>query len=209
MLSARSRAALRAQAVRLRERVGRGGVDPRDVAWSLASTRTLFEQRAVVRCGGREELLAGLDAVAAGAGSVGGVVRGSAVRGRGVGVLFTGQGAQWVGMGRELYEGGGVFAEVLDEVLSVVGVVGGRSLREVMFADPGGDVGGLLSRTEFAQPALFALEVALFRALEARGVGVSVVLGHSVGEVVAAHVAGVLSLGDAVRLVVARGGLMG
>ncbi|MEU5757323.1 SDR family NAD(P)-dependent oxidoreductase [Streptomyces sp. NPDC047829] len=111
-------------------------------------------------------------------------------------------------MARELYAGGGVFAEVLDEVLGLVGEVGGRSLREVMFGDAGADV-GLLSRTEFAQPALFAVEVALFRALEARGVGVSVVLGHSVGEVAAAHVVGVLSLGDAVRLVVARGGLMG
>ncbi|MDX3516317.1 polyketide synthase, partial [Streptomyces caniscabiei] len=142
MLSARSEGALRAQAVRLRECVERVGADPVDVAGSLVGSRAVFGERAVVVGRGREELLAGLDAVAAGAGSVGGVVRGSAVRGRGVGVLFTGQGAQWVGMGRELYEGGGVFAEVLDEVLSVVGVVGGRSLREVMFADPGGDVGG-------------------------------------------------------------------
>ncbi|WP_148663835.1 type I polyketide synthase [Streptomyces ambofaciens] len=232
VLSARSEGALRAQAVRLRECVERVGADPRDVAGSLVVSRASFGERAVVVGRGREELLAGLDVVAAGApvgvsggvsSGAGAVVRGSAVRGRGVGVLFTGQGAQWVGMGRGLYAGGGVFAEVLDEVLSVVGEVGGWSLRDVMFGDvdvdagagadagvgSGVGVGGLLGRTEFAQPALFALEVALFRALEARGVEVSVVLGHSVGEVAAAYVAGVLSLGDAVRLVVARGGLMG
>ncbi|MFE5399757.1 SDR family NAD(P)-dependent oxidoreductase, partial [Streptomyces sp. NPDC056568] len=213
VLSARSEGALRAQAARLRDLVGRSGVALRDVAFSLASTRTLFERRAVVACGGRGEVVAALDGLAGGVASAG-VWTGSAVPG-GVGVLFSGQGAQWVGMARELYAGGGVFAEVLDEVLGLVGEVGGRSLREVMFgeadADAGSDsgVGGLLSRTEFAQPALFAVEVALFRALEARGVGVSVVLGHSVGEVAAAHVVGVLSLGDAVRLVVARGGLMG
>ncbi|ANB09074.1 hypothetical protein SAM40697_5117 [Streptomyces ambofaciens] len=224
VLSARSEGALRAQAVRLRECVERVGADPVDVAGSLVVSRASFGERAVVVGRGREELLAGLDVVAAGApvgvsggvsSGAGAVVRGSAVRGRGVGVLFTGQGAQWVGMGRGLYAGGGVFAEVLDEVLSVVGEVGGWSLRDVMFGDVDagshGDsvLGGLLGRTEFAQPALFALEVALFRALEARGVEVSVVLGHSVGEVAAAYVAGVLSLGDAVRLVVARGGLMG
>ncbi|MGZ3118308.1 type I polyketide synthase [Streptomyces sp. H62] len=212
VLSARSEGALRAQAVRLRAFVERVGAEPVDVAASLVGSRAVFGERAVVVGRGREELLAGLEVVAAGAreGSVDGVVRGSAVRGRGVGVLFSGQGAQWVGMARELYAGGGVFAGVLDEVLGLVGEVGGWSLREVMFG--GGDAGvdvGLLSRTEFAQPALFAVEVALFRALEARGVGVSVVLGHSVGEVAAAHVVGVLSLGDAVRLVVARGGLMG
>ncbi|MFE5220791.1 type I polyketide synthase, partial [Streptomyces sp. NPDC056626] len=213
VLSARSEGALRAQAARLRDLVGRSGVALRDVAFSLASTRTLFERRAVVACGGRGEVVAALDGLAGGVASAG-VWTGSAVPG-GVGVLFSGQGAQWVGMARELYAGGGVFAEVLDEVLGLVGEVGGRSLREVMFGDADAEagsasgVGGLLSRTEFAQPALFAVEVALFRALEARGVGVSVVLGHSVGEVAAAHVVGVLSLGDAVRLVVARGGLMG
>ncbi len=207
LLSARSRAALRAQAARLHDHLGRTGADPRDIAYSLATTRTLFEHRAALRCGDREELAASLDAFARGKTSAG-VRTGTAVSG-GTAVLFTGQGAQWVGMGRELYGAGGVFAGVLDEVLGVVGEVGGRSLREVMFAEAGSVGAGLLGCTEFAQPALFALEVALFRALEARGVGVSVVLGHSVGEVAAAYVAGVFSLADAVRLVVARGRLMG
>ncbi|WP_460113711.1 type I polyketide synthase [Streptomyces platensis] len=207
-LSARSDEALRAQAVRLREHVERVGADPADVAFSLAVTRASFGERAVVLGSDRAELLAGLAAVTAGD-AMPGVVRGSAVRGRKVATLFTGQGAQWAGMGRELYASDGVFAAALDEVLGVVGEVGGRSLREVMFAEAGGVEAGLLDRTEFTQPALFALEVALFRAVEARGVRPLVVLGHSVGELAAACVAGVFSLADAARLVVARGRLMG
>ncbi|MFF8097165.1 type I polyketide synthase, partial [Streptomyces sp. NPDC016675] len=111
LVSARSEGALRAQAARLRDLVGRSGVDLRDVASSLVSTRTLFERRAVVACGGRDEVVAALDGLAGGRASAG-VWTGSAVPG-GVGVLFSGQGAQWVGMARGLYAGGGVFAEVL------------------------------------------------------------------------------------------------
>ncbi|MFE2052931.1 type I polyketide synthase, partial [Streptomyces sp. NPDC059459] len=111
MLSARSEGALRAQAAGLRDLVGRSGVDLRDVAFSLVSTRTLFEHRAVVACGGRDEVVAALEGLAGGGASAG-VWTGVAVPG-GVGVLFSGQGAQWVGMARELYAGGGVFAEVL------------------------------------------------------------------------------------------------
>ncbi|MGK5628331.1 type I polyketide synthase [Streptomyces sp. URMC 123] len=207
-VSGRSEAALRAQAVRLREHVERVDADPVDVAHSLAVTRASFAERAVVIGRDRAELMAGLDAVASGD-TVSGVVRGSAVRGRRIAALFTGQGAQRAGMGRELYEVDSAFAAALDEVCDVVGEVGGRSLRSVMFAGVGSDGAALLDRTEFTQPALFALEVALFRAVEARGVRPSVVLGHSVGEIAAACVAGVFSLADAARLIVARGRLMG
>ncbi|MFF7656940.1 beta-ketoacyl synthase N-terminal-like domain-containing protein, partial [Streptomyces sp. NPDC007983] len=114
-LSARSGEGLRALGVRLREFVGRGGVGVVDVAHSLAVSRASFGERVVVMGRDRGELLAGLDVVVSG-GSGRGVVRGGAVRGRGVGLLFTGQGAQWVGMGRELYGVDGVFAAALDEV---------------------------------------------------------------------------------------------
>ncbi|MFE0047501.1 SDR family NAD(P)-dependent oxidoreductase, partial [Streptomyces albireticuli] len=203
VLSGRSEQALRAQAARLRDHLERTGAEPLDVAYSLATTRTLFEHRAALRCDDREELTARLDRLAHGV-TPAGVRTGTAEPGAGVAMLFTGQGAQRVGMGRELYASDAVFAAALDEVCAELGPVDGHSIRDVMFAEA-----GLLDRTEFTQPALFALEVALFRAVEARGVRADVVLGHSVGEIAAACVAGVFSLGDAARLVVARGRLMG
>ncbi|WP_283164965.1 type I polyketide synthase [Streptomyces sp. HU2014] len=202
-VSAHSEQALRAQAARLREHLERTGADPLDAAHSLADTRSSFGERAVVLGRDRGELLAGLDALAAGSPAPQ-LVRGTADPETGVAVLFTGQGAQRVGMGRELYVSDAVFAAALDEVCAELGPVDGHSVRDVMFADA-----GLLDRTEFTQPALFALEVALFRAVEARGVRADVVLGHSVGEIAAACVAGVFSVADAARLVVARGRLMG
>ncbi|WP_374102912.1 SDR family NAD(P)-dependent oxidoreductase [Rhodococcus sp. PvR099] len=123
------------------------------------------------------------------------VVRGSVVSG-GVGFVFAGQGGQRWGMGEGLFEAFPAFARAVEEVRTA-----GLVIPEVL---EGGDV----SRTGFAQPALFELEVGLFRLLESWGVRPDYLLGHSVGEVAAAHVAGVLSLEDAVRLVNARAQLM-
>ncbi|MEV6134251.1 type I polyketide synthase, partial [Streptomyces violaceusniger] len=206
-VSARGEGALRAQAQRLLSFLDqRPDQDLGEFALALGCGRAGLSDRVVVVAGDREEALAGLGAVVRGE-LVGGVVSGSVVRGR-LGVLFAGQGCQRVGMGRGLYEAFPVFreafdvvCEVLDRELGVGGVSG--SVREVVF---GG--GGLLERTVFAQAGLFAVEVGLFRLVESWGVVVDVVGGHSVGEVVAAHVAGVLSLEDAAVLVAARGRLM-
>ncbi len=207
LVSGRSGGALRAQAERLagflRERPE---LDLVDVAFTLAFCRARFGERAAVVGGSREGLLEGLEAVARG--EAGGGVVGGCVRSGKVAFLFTGQGAQRAGMGMGLYERFPVFAEALDGVCGELDGLLGWSLRELLFAGEGSVEVGLLDETGFTQPALFALEVALCRLLESWGVKPDLLVGHSVGELVAAHVSGVLSLADACALVAARARLM-
>ncbi|MEW2619200.1 alpha/beta fold hydrolase [Streptomyces sp. NPDC048106] len=179
VVSGRSAAALRAQLSRLDDWTPRP--DPVDVGWSLITTRSGFEHRAVVTDDGRQ------------------LARGDADAG-GTGFVFSGQGSQRVGMGRGLYAAYPVFARALDEVCAAFG----GSLCEVMFEGPA----EVLGDTAWAQPAIFACEVALFRLLESWGVRPDALVGHSIGELAAAHVAGVWSLEDAVKVVSARGRLM-
>ncbi|SEG91773.1 Acyl transferase domain-containing protein, partial [Actinacidiphila yanglinensis] len=197
-LSARTPAALAAQAGRLLATAR--SADPLDLALSLAATRTVFDHRAVVVAGDRDELVAGLGVLASG-GTDAGVVSGAAGTG-GTAFVFTGQGAQRAGMGRELCEAFPVFAAAFDEVCAgFEGLLPG-SLKDVVFGGEG------LDETGWTQPALFAFEVALFRLLESWGVAPDFVTGHSVGELAAAHCVGVLGLADACRVVAARGRLM-
>ncbi|MFE7309882.1 type I polyketide synthase, partial [Streptomyces sp. NPDC057546] len=196
VLSAKSEEALAGQAERLLGLVG--AASALDVGYSLAVTRTAFEHRAVVVGEDREALLR---AVSEGR-SVPGVVRG-AVRGGRSAFLFSGQGSQRAGMGRELYGAYPVFADAFDAVCAELDRHLDQPVKDVVF---GGSE--LIDQTVYTQAGLFAVEVALFRLLEHWGVTPDYLLGHSIGELAAAHIAGVWSLEDAAALVAARGRLM-
>ncbi|MEV8480283.1 beta-ketoacyl synthase N-terminal-like domain-containing protein, partial [Streptomyces sp. NPDC051173] len=203
VVSGKSETALRAQAARLLAHLD-AEPDLRDVdlAHSLAVGRSSFTHRAVVWGTERSDVVRALSAVVVGDTGPG-VAVGVVSAGKSA-FLFSGQGSQRLGMGRELYGRFPVFADAFDAVCAVLDEHLERPLREVVW----GDDAELLNQTAYAQTALFAVEVALFRLVESWGVRPEYVAGHSVGEIAAAHVAGVFSLEDACALVAARGRLM-
>ncbi|MEV4311988.1 SDR family NAD(P)-dependent oxidoreductase [Actinocrispum sp. NPDC049592] len=199
-VSGRTRDALRAQATTLLSFVDdRPALDPSDIALSLAAHRASFEYRLAVIGSGRTVLRDTLASWISGAPAPGTIQAHTSGHGK-LAAVFAGQGAQRLRMGKELHERFPVFAEALDAVLAHLD----PGLKDVMW----GTDAGSLNQTGATQPALFAFEVALFRLLESWGVKPDFVAGHSIGEIAAAHVAGVLTLEDACTLVSARGRLM-
>ncbi|WP_316764888.1 SDR family NAD(P)-dependent oxidoreductase [Streptomyces herbicida] len=195
IVSGRTAQAVRAQAARLLDfATAHPELDPADIGRTLATGRSALPYRAAAVAGDRDGVLAGLATITH--------EEPQAAKGGPAAFLFTGQGSQRAGVGRELYEAFPVFAAALDEVCAALDVHLERPLKEVMFGGEG------LDETGYTQPALFALEVALFRLLEAWGVRPDALAGHSIGELAAVHVAGLWSLEDAARLVAARGRLM-
>lgn len=195
-ISASSHRSLTLQASKLASSaaVTAADADLHAIAAALSTTRAQLEHRAVISSdtvGGAVQGLAEL------------ATTGRAVPGR-TAFVFAGQGSQWVGMGSELYLRSSVFADAFDEVCSYVNAELDIDLKGLVF----GDVAGGIDDTAIAQPALFAIEVAMARLLTAAGVNPDYLVGHSIGEIAAAHIGGVLSLPDACRLVVARGSAM-
>ncbi|MEV6430209.1 SDR family NAD(P)-dependent oxidoreductase [Nocardia sp. NPDC051463] len=194
VFSASTTGALAAQAGRLASLLSSGAV-PRDVGYSLTTTRATFEHRAVVLDADRDDLAALM------AGTPGAAVTGRADLSGGAVFVFPGHGAQWAGMGSELLGTAPVFAAAMAECEDALAEFVDWSLTEVI-ADE-----SALRRTEVVQPVLFAVTVSLARLWQHHGVEPAAVIGHSQGEIAAAHVAGVLSLRDAIRAVVRRGEL--
>ncbi|KAI1818264.1 polyketide synthase [Poronia punctata] len=209
VLSGNTNTALRAQAEKLLLHMKNSvGHDDRlsDIAYSLATSRTHFRHRTVVTAGDKAQLLEKLTSASSNFNERCDVDDpGKPI----LGMLFTGQGSQYAGMGKDLYAVHPVFRDSLDEMAALFTGLE-RPLLEVMWPESGstGAEASLLRRADYAQTALFALEVSLWRLWESWGVNPAVLLGHSVGELAVAHVAGVLGLSDACRLVMARGRLM-
>ena len=208
LLSGHTDAVLRTQARQLRQHISRTveEEDLRDVAYSLATSRTHFKKRLVLMASNKADLLDDMQSVIEHESFASSEC--TSPKAPHIAMLFTGQGSQWVGMGKDLCETYPVFHEALIEVAANFTDFD-LPLLEIMWSRPGSlEAAWLEHRTDVAQAALFTLEVALWRLWQSWGVTPEFVSGHSLGELVAAHVAGIFSLTEACRLVAARGRLM-
>ncbi|NEE26724.1 type I polyketide synthase, partial [Streptomyces sp. SID7982] len=210
LLSGQTEQALRSRAAQLHDHLNsHQGLSDADVGRSLATTRpTTLPHRAALLATGRTEALRGLRALAEGEPTPQVLTRTSTTAACTTAYLFPGQGSQYPGFGRDLHDRFPAFARSLDESCACLDPHLEHALRDVLFSEPGSSAAALLDQTAYTQPALFALEVALFRLLEHHGAAPDLLLGHSIGEIAAAHVAGVLTLADACTLVAHRGRLM-
>ncbi|MDB5703288.1 MAG: polyketide synthase [Sphingomonas bacterium] len=205
-LSARTPEGLQALAERWRDWLGTPGATLADAGATAAAGRSHMSQRLALVGRTREEAIAGLDGFLDGKPGRN-VATGSAANGRPkIAGLFTGQGSQYPGMGRDLYLGEPVFRDTIDAIDAAIGDRLGRGLIDLLYGDDASDAE--LQQTGFAQPAIFAVELALYRLWESWGVVPDMVCGHSIGEYAAAHVAGILSFEDAIDMVCERGRLM-
>ncbi|AUH45287.1 beta-ketoacyl synthase [Streptomyces sp. CMB-StM0423] len=212
VISARTTAALAQSAERLAAYVeGHPQVEVGGLAAGLWSGRAKLEHRAGIVTADRDELRAALTALATGATHPALVTGlGPAETGGRLAVMFSGQGSQRPGMGRELHGTFPVYAETLDEVCAALDehLDAEVPLREVMFAEPDSEHAALLETTLYTQPALFAHHVAGYRLLQTTGVQPTALIGHSIGELSAAHLTGILPLAAAADMVATRAKLL-
>ncbi|MEV4320032.1 type I polyketide synthase [Actinocrispum sp. NPDC049592] len=203
VISATDEKALAHQAERLRSHLlDHPDLSMLDLSYSLATGRAGLDHRAVIPARDRDVVLRGLTAVIEGRSA--GVITGNADDDGLTAFLFTGQGAQRMGMGHELYTTFPAFTEAFDEIAAEVDEYLDLPLTDVIW----GESENMVGQTMYAQAGLFAVEVALYRLIESWGIRPDFLAGHSIGELAAAHVAGVWSLSDAAKLVTARGKLM-
>ncbi|MFG2052916.1 SDR family NAD(P)-dependent oxidoreductase [Micromonospora sp. NPDC048930] len=209
VLSAKTEPALRAYARRLGSWLaGQEDVTPAAVGDALAR-RARFPYRAVLVARTRDEFTAALTALAEGRPHPV-VVTGTTGDDSGrTAFCFTGQGSQYAGMGADLYATNPLYREAFNQACEALNPHLDHRLQDVVFAEPGSDLAGLLDSTAYTQPALFAVHIALHRVATTQlGLRADYLTGHSLGEITAAHLAGVLSLDDAALLVTTRARLM-
>jgi len=180
-----------------------------DLSYSLSLGKDHFSKRAVVIGNSREQILKGLKGLADNQETIFGIGPLPKLANSKKAFLFTGSGAQYAGMGKEFYQNEPIFAQAVDECFAITKNLLEVDLKKIMFSESGSEEEKLLNRIDLMQPIIFTYEYAMFKWWESLGVNPDMVIGHSLGEIVAACISGVFSLSDALRLTVLRGKLIG
>jgi acyl transferase domain-containing protein/NADP-dependent 3-hydroxy acid dehydrogenase YdfG/acyl carrier protein len=208
LLSAKTGPALHAQAAQLADHLqAQPELELADIAYTLATSRATLEHRAVIRATDRSQALSGLHALATNT-PASNVVQGIATNGGKLAFLLSGQGSQRPGMGRELYDTYPAYREAFDNCCTHLNPHLPQPLQHIIHAEDGTPDAELIHQTQYTQPALFTLQTALHHLLATWNIHPDYYLGHSIGELTAAHLTGILSLQHAATLVAARARLM-